>query len=76
MEEGVICKISGEGGKEVTRPLAPRSLRVFIMRNYQVFRVFRVRELAGRSGSSSETPPLNPPRRSKEVGVAHRHNSR
>ena len=28
-----------------------------------VFRVFRVRELAGRSGSSSETPPLNPPRR-------------
>ena len=34
MEEGAICKISGEGGKEVTRPLAPRSLRVFIMRNY------------------------------------------
>ena len=31
---------------------------------------------AGRSGSSSETPPLNPPRRSKEVGFAHRHNSR
>ena len=28
-----------------------------------VFRVFRVRELAGRSGSSSKTPPLNPPRR-------------
>ena len=26
-------------------------------------RVFRVRELAGRSGSASETPPLNPPRR-------------
>ena len=26
-------------------------------------RVFRVRELAGRSGSSSKTPPLNPPRR-------------
>ena len=25
----------------------------------RVFRVFRVRELAGRSGSSSETPPLN-----------------
>ena len=42
----------------------------------EVFRVFRVRELAGRSGSASETPPLNPPRRSKEVGVAHRHNSR
>ena len=31
----------------------------------RVCRVFRVRELAGRSGSSSETPPLNPPRRSK-----------
>ena len=29
----------------------------------EYFRVFRVRELAGRSGSSSETPPLNPPRR-------------
>ena len=29
-----ICKISGEGGKEVTRPLAPRSLRSFTMRNY------------------------------------------
>ena len=28
----------------------------------RVFRVFRVRELAGRSGSSSETPPLNPPK--------------
>ena len=34
MEEGAICKISGEGGKEVTRPLAPRSLRSSIMRNY------------------------------------------
>ena len=34
MEEGVICKVSGEGGKEVTRPLAPRALRSFIMRNY------------------------------------------
>ena len=34
MEEGVICKISGEGEREVTRPLAPRSLRTFIMRNY------------------------------------------
>ena len=34
MEEGAICKISGEGEKEVTRPLAPRSLRSFIMRNY------------------------------------------
>ena len=41
-----------------------------------VFRVFRVRELAGKGGSASEAPPLNPPRRSKEVGVAHRHNSR
>ena len=39
----------------------------------RVFRVFRVRELAGRSGSASETPPLNPPRRSKEVGVARHH---
>ena len=39
----------------------------------QVFRVFRVRELAGRSGSASETPPLNPPKRPKEVGVARRH---
>ena len=29
------------------------------------FRVFRVRELAGRSGSASKTPPLNPPRRPK-----------
>ena len=46
------------------------------MRAVKYFRVFRVRELAGRSGSASETPPLNPPRRSKEVGVAHRHNSR
>jgi hypothetical protein len=34
MEEGVICKVSGEGDKEVTRPLAPRALRTFIMRNY------------------------------------------
>ena len=34
MEGGVVCKISGKGGKEVTRPLALRSLRVFIMRNY------------------------------------------
>ena len=43
---------------------------------WAVFRVFRVRELAGRSGSSSKTPPLNPPRRSKVVGVAHGHNSK
>ena len=41
-----------------------------------VFRVFRVRELAGKGGSASEAPPLNPPRRSKGVGAAHRHNSR
>ena len=40
----------------------------------RVFRVFRVRELAGRSGSSSGTPPLNPPRRSKVAGIALRHN--
>ena len=31
--------------------------------NGRQFRVFRVRELAGRSGSASKTPPLNPPRR-------------
>ena len=37
-------------------------------RRHFTSRVFRVRELAGRSGSSSETPPLNPPRRSKEAG--------
>ena len=34
MEQAVICKITGEGEREVTRPLAPRSLRTFIMRNY------------------------------------------
>ena len=34
MEEGVICNITGEGDREVTRLLAPRSLRSFIMRNY------------------------------------------
>ena len=28
---------------------------------YDIFRVFRVRELAGRSGPASGTPPLNPP---------------
>ena len=59
-----------------------RLLRRFARKGHLVtvslsdFRVFRVRELAGRSGSSSETPPLNPPKRPKEVGVAHRHNSR
>ena len=35
MEEGAIFKISGEGGKEVTRPLAPRPLRVFIIARTQ-----------------------------------------
>ena len=30
-----------------------------------LFRLFQFRELAGRSGSASEAPPLNPPRRSK-----------
>ena len=34
MEEGVVCKITGEGKREVTRPLAPRSPRTFIMINY------------------------------------------
>ena len=38
-----------------------------------VFRVFRVRELAGRGGSASEAPPLNPPRRSKVAGITLRH---
>ena len=37
--------------------------RVLLLTYY--FRVFRVRELAGRSGPSSETPPPNPPKRSK-----------
>ena len=34
MEEGVICKITGEGEREATRPLAPRLLRTFIVGNY------------------------------------------
>ena len=34
------------------------SLRLGFRRNSEVFLVFRVRELAGRSGSSSKTPPL------------------
>ena len=34
MEEVVICKVTGDGEREVTRPLAPRSLRTSIMRNY------------------------------------------
>ena len=43
-----------------TRP-SPQSYN-----NSEYFEYFdRVRELAGKSGSSSKTPPLNPPRRSK-----------
>ena len=45
-----------EGPTPVGLPFTARSMMV------GQFRVFRVRELAGRSGSASKTPPLNPPR--------------
>ena len=35
MDEGAICKITGEGGREVTRSLASKLLQTFIMSNYQ-----------------------------------------
>ena len=57
------------------RPERPGLLFLKLLRR-RVFRVFRVRELAGRGGSASEAPPLNPHSGSKEVGVAHRHCSR
>ena len=51
--------------------LEPLFLRFepFVKKNE--FRVFRVRELAGRSGSASKTPPLNPPRRRFQFATVH-----
>ena len=47
------------------RSCSARDAGTPMARARRVFRVFRVRELAGRSGSARKTPPLNPPRRSK-----------
>ena len=66
----VCCRCVAAGLAHVTTsphhddaaPITPRR-RPGRRGGRRVFRVFRVRELAGRSGSSSKTPPLNPPRR-------------